>query len=760
MIASSRSSSRRRSETRDNKNSRGGSASAAARYDVLERSGEGTIFVVYRVRDKKTRAICALKALKGAYSRHSKFGPAIMREAQGIATLRHTHITSVIEADREDGTVFLVEDWMPGGSLETRLRRAPLPREGSTLLAAQLCDALAAIHKAGFVHGDFRPRQVLYDAAGQPHLNDIGFAPAFETASMSLADIQYDAVSYLAPERFDGKNASQSADLYALGVTLYRALTGRVPFDGPSAVSIAMRHRNDQPLKPTQFNADCPPLLEAAVLRLLAKNPRERYASTEQLLAELAPGKGSTPSKRIAPTPSPIVPAVTVELTPITPPTPIAAPPQAIIEEPPAPVEAAPVLPPQPKPSTPFAGAEAAALPLAAATGAAAATVLSPSKLTPSIAPPVPVAPKPPVAPAIPVESAPPVTRARPAARPKPQPRPVVKLEPKTAPVPVVEVADTNGGGLDDDLDNAVRVRQEKIARRKHGQREILGAFLAFFWLLIAAGLLFGVCYGAYRFWVEEAPPEIRVPRYVGLNQNDAERVLVNSGLQMRVGKEIYNPKKPAGMVLIGDPPPGKLVRKGRLVLVTVSRGEEPVRMVDFGELTLEQARTIINRHGMRLGQIAEQYHDRVPKGYVCGQFPEPDEMFRRSDPINLVLSRGPQPSSVAPDKDALPLAPSAPRLQDDDDQPAAPTTVAPTEQVEDTLVSRGAVVSVALPANGGPQEVKIVVRDAEGEHTDYQQTHDAGEVIEKPIQVIRSQGSTALVRIYVGGKLLRELRV
>src|SRR5687768_14902212 len=109
MIASSRSSSRRRSETRDNGNSRGNLTSAASRYDVLERVGEGTIFVVYRVRDKKTHAIYALKALKGAYSRHSRFGPAIMREAQSVATLRHPHLTSLIEADREDGTVFLVE---------------------------------------------------------------------------------------------------------------------------------------------------------------------------------------------------------------------------------------------------------------------------------------------------------------------------------------------------------------------------------------------------------------------------------------------------------------------------------------------------------------------------------------------------------------------------------------------------------------------------------------------------------------------------
>jgi len=240
------------------------------------------------------------------------------------------------------------------------------------------------------------------------------------------------------------------------------------------------------------------------------------------------------------------------------------------------------------------------------------------------------------------------------------------------------------------------------------------------------------------------------------------ERVLLNSGLQMRVGKEVYNPKKPAGTILGGDPAPGKLVRKGRLILVTVSRGEEPIRMVDFSELTLDQARTIINRHGMRLGQIAEQYHDRVPKGYVCGQYPEAGETFRRSDPINLVISRGPQPSSVAPDPSELPASPAAPSVQDDDNKSddKAPTSIPNAAGSEDTLVSRGAIISIAIPSNGGPQEVKIVVRDSQGEYTAYQETHAAGDVVDKPIEVVRPQGATALVRVYVGGKLLRELRV
>ena len=326
--------------------------------------------------------------------------------------------------------------------------------------------------------------------------------------------------------------------------------------------------------------------------------------------------------------------------------------------------------------------------------------------------------------------------------------------------------SDTDNNRVTDDelLTDEEKGRRVRLGKRQQRHREMMGALLAFFWLIVFGGLLWGVCYGAYVFWMKEAPPEVRVPQYIGKSQREAEILLANQGLQMRVGREVYNPKKPEGTIMSGEPQPGKVVRKGRFILVTVSRGEEPIRMVDFSDLTLDQARAIIARHGLRLGQIAEQYHSRVPKGYVCGQYPETGETFRRSDPINLVISRGPQPSAVAPSPDELPVAPepppAAPRVQADDPSTKTPAGRVTPGETEEVLVPRAAVVSVALPADGGPQEIKIVVRDATGDFTAYQQTHEAGDVVDKTVQVVRPQSGTALVRVYVGGKLLRELRI
>ncbi len=668
--------------------------SAASRYDVLERNGEGTLFVVYRVRDIATQSIFALKALKGVYSRHRQFAGAVATAAQATSVLRHPQLASVIEIGREEDTLYVVEEWLPGGTLEKRMRRAPFGRVEATTLAIRVLDGLTALHENGIAHGDVRPRQILFNGDGMAKLNDIGFAAAYPAADMEIADVQIDAAYYQSPERWDGQAASPRADLYALGVVLYRAVTGRVPFDGTSPLSIAMRHRNDKPLRPAQFNPGCPPELEAFILRLLEKDPAQRFSSAREALQILAPEHRPSSVQRVS---------------------------NAEISAKVAPVAMAP-------------SAERSGAQQDIRTGQVA------PKLTPKPATVVasvsPSASTTPIEPALPAKPFSEKTQAQKKPQAKPQ---------------KIAVA------ADDEPLKKMLPSQAEPDRKRLGRREMLGAFLALFWTVVAASLLFGICYGAYAYWMKEAPPEVAVPKYQGLNQADAQAILRKAGLEMKIGKEVYNPKKPAGTILGGDPAPGKKVRQGRAITVTVSRGEEPVRMVDFTELTLEQARQVLAKHGMRMGQVAEQYHDRVPKGGICGQFPEPGEMFRRSEPINLVVSRGPQPSGN--------LTEPPPEGTASQNAPVDAPTPAPVQDPlapaqEEILVTRDAVVSVALPANGGPQELKIIVQDAEGEYVAYQQAHEAGDVIDKTIQVVRAPDATATVRVYIGGRLVREMRV
>lgn len=610
--------------------------SAAERYEVLERVGDGTLFVVYRVRDRVSNQVHALKALKGAYNRHLEFAQNIARAAQRVRKLSHPHIEQIREVGEEEGTLFVVSDWLPGQSLEEQLKRAPLKAAEVTALLQQATDALCYLHDNDVVHGDVRPRQIL-SSGSRFFLTDIGYVNAFTAAGLVPTDVLTDAAYYTAPERFDGEAPTAASDLYSLGVVLYRALTGRVPFDGPSTLSISMRHRNDSPLRPSQFNPTCPQDLEDITLRLLAKNPEDRYDAASDLLEETT-GRGT----------SPVVPQVGDDD-------------HAALED------------------DELADADEA---IPSAGGRAA-----------------------------------------------------------------IDAEDDDGGPLD-----AMEERSRQLSQRKRERRD---ALLSFIWMLFAIGLLGGIVYGMYYFWLQEIPPEVRVPGYVGMSQERAEATLAKVGLGLHVQKEIYNRKKPPGTVLDGDTPQGKKVRVGRIIEVRVSRGEEPIAMPDFAELSLDQARTIISGHGMRLGQVSEQFHETAPKGYICGQYPEPGQPFRRSEPITLLVSRGQQPSDNVPSTDELP-PPSATDNLDIDESPAGALESPPGTN----LVTRAAHVRVTIPRDAGPQDVRIVVYDANGEHTEYEMVHDPGDVIAKKIRVTRAQGDTALIRVYVGMEIVREMRV
>jgi eukaryotic-like serine/threonine-protein kinase len=684
---------------------------AAARYEVQERVGESTLFVVYRVRDKQSGSVHALKALKGAFNRHPGFASTLKDAALRVQTLSHSNLARMDEVDEEEGTLFLVTEWLPGQTLESRLRRAPFGRTEVTLCARQIAAGLQALHENNLAHGDLRPRQIGAAADGTLKISDIGFYGAFAQAGLAPMDVLEDAVYYSAPERSDGAPPTPAADLYALGVILYRMLAGRMPFEGPTPLAIAMRHRNDVPLRPSQFNPECPADLEALAMRLLEKNAALRPTSADEVLAEL----GGTPRPRVA--------------APAVPPAPD---PAATEPLPSADTPAAPLV------STQVAGVAAVAGAVAgtsvSSASAASASTAAASVVAPAVA--VPVAPVTAPAPA-PVTLPAPTTAAAPAATPATV----------TAPAPVTT--------------DPVAVVDDALERRKHRRREALGALYAFFWLLASIGIFVGIIWGAYKFWEDQKPPEVKVPAYVGKSDRQARAMLQKYGLKMVVVTLVYDPRKPAGTVLKGQPEPGKKVRWGREVGVTVSRGPEPTIMPDLAELDIKNAQRILEKAGLRIGNIASQFHDSIPRGYICGQYPEAGQSFRPNDPITLVVSLGSQPTG-----NTTPAPLPAPRRR----QPTAPDNSLPSPVItqQETpqtpsdvpLVSRTVQVRVAIPSDGKNEEVRIVVRDSGGETTVYQQTHAPGDLVEQDIPVMRAQGATASVRVYVGNVLVRDQRV
>ena len=755
--------------------------SAGARLDVLDRAGEGTLFVTYRVRDKNLDRVLALKALKNAYSKHAQFAPVLAAGAAKLLELpypaENSHVAQLFEIGEEEGTTFLVTEWLAGQSLEARLRRAPFGRIESLTSTRQIAHGLKLLHENGIVHGDLRPRQVLGSADGLLKITDAGMSEAFATAGLSVAEVLPDSIYYLAPERTlpniqSDAPATIAGDLYAMGAILYRMLSGRVPFAGPSPVAVAMRHRHDEPLPPSRYNLQCPPDLEAIALRLLAKNPDERFTSAQEVLNALEPQP-----QVVTPVASTPVASTSIAALPVV----------KIVEDEP---DAA---------QTPFAATSSTRSDDAASDAAANSANVSTSQNiapTPNLFPAnLPIsalaaAPLSQIA-ATPVVSAPVVataaiatpviatTAAASAAASTVSPSAMTNATTSTrsgvsAPVSSINSASTVAavGKSPAPITSAPVSPQddEKKARKKQKRREFWGAFWALLWVFIGLGMFIGIFFGAYYLWDQGKPKSVSVPSYIGKSQARATADLKQRGLALGDVSEVFDPKRAAGTVINGNPRPGRQVKIGREVSLTVSRGAEQISMPDFSDLNVTQVRQVLARSGIKLGNITEIYNERVAKGYVCGQFPSPGEAFSRSEAINLVVSRGAQPiDDTKPTGDLLPPPPPLSTSTSTEDNPLTTANATPksgdgSSDGDAPLVSRTALVRVPVPAkapgNTSERNVKIEVRDANGTNVIYEAPHLPGELIDEYVRVTRPQGSSATISIYIDGQLQKQQKV
>jgi serine/threonine-protein kinase len=300
-------------------------------------------------------------------------------------------------------------------------------------------------------------------------------------------------------------------------------------------------------------------------------------------------------------------------------------------------------------------------------------------------------------------------------------------------------------------------VIDRETLRRRHTRREFWAALRSIVWLALALGAFVGLFYGSYHLWIKALPREVRVPSYIGLGKDDAAKALLKAGLTLRVGRETYDAKRPEGTVVSGIPEPGRLVRARRQVTVTISQGEAPVTMYDFSDLPLDKARQFIVQHAMRLGPVVEQFHDTVPRGSICGQYPEAGTPFRRSEPITLIVSRGKQPSEIDATTGQIPPEAIASTVPDPALADPVPFEETPSQSNLDGAVARSAMIRVQIPSTGSAQQVRIIVRDDSGERVVYSKNHEPGAKVAQRVRVRHAPNATALVRVYVGETLIKS---
>jgi beta-lactam-binding protein with PASTA domain/predicted Ser/Thr protein kinase len=261
------------------------------RYAVVEPIGSGGMAEVYLARDELLGREVAVKVLSERLSRDRSFVERFRREAQAAAGLSHPNIVSLYDYGSDEGTYFIVMEHIDGSSLADVVHHeGPLLPERAAEIASDVAKALERAHRAGLVHRDVKPSNIMLTSHGQTKVTDFGIVRALGgdgEQTMTQTGMVIGTASYLSPEQAQGNPVDARSDVYALGCVLYEMLTGRPPFTGDTPLSIAYKQVREDPELPSAVNPDVPSAMDAITMKALAKNPDNRYSSAGEMQEDL-----------------------------------------------------------------------------------------------------------------------------------------------------------------------------------------------------------------------------------------------------------------------------------------------------------------------------------------------------------------------------------------------------------------------------------------------------------------------------------------
>jgi serine/threonine-protein kinase len=565
------------------------------RYRILRKLGSGGMANVYLAEDEELGRRVAIKILNDRYANDELFIERFRREAKSAAGLSHPNIVSIYDRGQAEGTYYIAMEVIEGRSLkELILTRGPLPVGQAIAHTLEILEALRFAHRHGIIHRDVKPHNILIGE--RLKVTDFGIARA-GASQMTEAGSIMGTAQYLSPEQARGAPVTASSDLYSVGIVLYEMLTGKVPFNGDSAIEIAMKHLNELPKAPSKTRPEISEDLDHVVLRALAKAPEDRYQTAEEFAEDLHRVEAGLP------------------LSPET---------------------------------------SDAATALLAAPGATlgGTTQVLPTDAT-RVAPPRPQAPgrPPPYRPAYTYEEPPPKRRRwapwllvalllaaaavagwyvfmtlqdqLAASQPVPVPN-VVGIEERLARAKIEEA------GLEP------RVRRTASTEVKAGfvvnQRPDAGA-------RIPKG-------DPVTIVVSTGVPKTTVPDVVGMDYADAVDALDKNNLD--ASKRAEFSEKPDGQVLAQDPPAGRVVAEGTTVVLRVSKGVQTVTVPDVLNQTEESARAELEAQHFAVDVVSAP-SDTTPEGLVSAQSPDPGTEAEMGSTVTITVSTG-QPTTSVPD--------------------------------------------------------------------------------------------------------------
>jgi eukaryotic-like serine/threonine-protein kinase len=553
------------------------------RYKVLTRLGSGGMADVFCAEDQQLGRKVALKLLHRRFAEDAEFVERFRREASAAAGLQHPNVVGVYDRGRWDGTYYIAMEYLPGRSLKDVIRQdAPLDPVRSIDIVEQILKAARFAHRRGIVHRDLKPHNVIVDDEDRVKVTDFGIARAGASDMTETGSIMGTA-QYLSPEQAQGHAVSDTSDLYAIGVILFELLTGHVPFDAESAVTIALKHVSEPPPAPSAFDPSVPPALEAVVLWAMEKDPAQRpqdadafiaalEEAREQVLASEASGQQAT---AFVPAPLPLDACAADAY----------AADALAYDAPPAPVygPAAAVASDGPRRRPPWWTWVIAALTIAAIV-LGVVLLVQPHKA------------------AVPAVAGQDVQSATATLHDAGFATTVVR---RTSAKPVDQVlAQDPGGG----------------ARVAKGTRVTLT--------------------------VSRGPGSVSIPSVEALGQQQARAKLEDAGLSVAPVVRVADASVPVGDVVRSSPTAGTPVQRGSSVTLFVSSGPAPVKVPDVTGFSQRDAHQTLTSQGFVVSTVQQESGDASP-GTVLRETPVAGTKVEPGSTVTIVVAKAPQQAKV-----------------------------------------------------------------------------------------------------------------
>jgi eukaryotic-like serine/threonine-protein kinase len=256
------------------------------RYRLERKIGTGGMADVWLAEDTELDRQVAIKILHDRFAQDREFVQRFQREAQSAAGLQHPNVVGIFDRGGFRDTYFIAMEYVDGPSLKN-LVKGGIGIQDAVNFTRQILNAARFAHRKGIVHRDLKPQNVLIDDEGRARVADFGIARAGENSDITATGSVMGTAQYISPEQAQGKETTPRSDIYSIGVILYEALTGRVPFEGDSAVAVALKQVSEAPRRPSAINPNVPPALDAVVMRALAKDPDARFRDADAFLKAL-----------------------------------------------------------------------------------------------------------------------------------------------------------------------------------------------------------------------------------------------------------------------------------------------------------------------------------------------------------------------------------------------------------------------------------------------------------------------------------------